>query len=477
MQNSCDLLIMNASAVIPRIGIIGDTNIMIEDGKIKSLANSANDVSASRKIDARGKYVLPGAIDPHVHYGVYTPINEAARTESRSAAVGGVTTMIRMLRLFDDYSNNNISKQLRASKGNHYIDYSIHTSILQPDQVRDIPYLKELGISSVKIYMNLGADLNRIHMDLEPDTYRLRDGLVNMTDELMSSIVKESANVHSTILVHAEDPIVCSEQMRKAKEKGMTHLEAWSYCRPPYSEAQSIAKISHLGRMSGSANLYFVHVGSTGAIDAILAEREKGQSNYYIETCPHYLTHTTEFGNLTGKVTPPIRSKSDVQSMWSALRNGIVDTIGTDHVANRLEMKMGKGDIWSALSGFPGVATMLPVVLSKGVNEDRISIERVAEVTSYNTAKIFGIYPKKGTIQPGSDADLTVVDLDLEKTITADLLQSYSDYTIYDGWKLRGWPVMTIVRGNIIMEDGQVANEALGHGVFVPRPVAIDQEV
>lgn len=475
MQNSCDLLIMNASVVIPRVGIIDDTNIMIEDGKIKSLANSANDVSASRKIDARGKYVLPGAIDPHVHYGVYTPINEAARTESRSAAVGGVTTMIRMLRLFDDYSNSNISKQLLASKDNHYIDYSIHASILRPDQVRDIPYLRELGISSVKVYMNLGADLNRIHMDLEPDTYGLRDGLVNMTDELMSSIVKECANVHSTILVHAENPVVCSEHMRKAKEIGMAHLEAWSYCRPPYSEAQSIAKISDLGRMSAgsssSVNLYFVHVGSTAAVDAILAEREKGQSNYYIETCPHYLTHTTEFGNLIGKVTPPIRSKSDLQSMWSALRNGIVDTIGTDHVANRLEMKMGKGDIWSALSGFPGIATMLPVLLSKGVNEDRIGIERVAEVTSYNTARIFGIYPKKGTIQPGSDADLTIVDLDLEKTVTPDLLQSYSDYTIYDGWKLRGWPVMTIVRGNIIMEDGQVANEALGHGEFIPRPV------
>lgn len=475
MQNSCDLLIMNASVVIPRVGIIDDTNIMIEDGKIKSLANSANDVSASRKIDARGKYVLPGAIDPHVHYGVYTPINEAARTESRSAAVGGVTTMIRMLRLFDDYSNSNISKQLLASKDNHYIDYSIHASILRPDQVRDIPYLRELGISSVKVYMNLGADLNRIHMDLEPDTYGLRDGLVNMTDELMSSIVKECANVHSTILVHAENPVVCSEHIRKAKEIGMAHLEAWSYCRPPYSEAQSIAKISDLGRMSAgsssSVNLYFVHVGSTAAIDAILAEREKGQSNYYIETCPHYLTHTTEFGNLIGKVTPPIRSKSDLQSMWSALRNGIVDTIGTDHVANRLEMKMGKGDIWSALSGFPGIATMLPVLLSKGVNEDRIGIERVAEVTSYNTARIFGIYPKKGTIQPGSDADLTIVDLDLEKTVTPDLLQSYSDYTIYDGWKLRGWPVMTIVRGNIIMEDGQVANEALGHGEFIPRPV------
>jgi dihydropyrimidinase len=461
---------MNVSAVIPKVGIIDDTNIMIEDGKIKSLVNSANSISASRKIDASGKYVLPGAIDPHVHYGVYTPINDAAKTESRSAAIGGVTSMIRMLRLFDGYCNSNMIKQLHASKGNHYIDYSIHASILRPDQVKDILYLKELGVSSLKIYMSLGADLNRIHMDLEPGTYGISEKQVDMTNELMSLIVKEAARVHSTILVHAENPVICSEHMRKAKEKGMAGLEAWSYCRPPYSEAQSIAKISDLGRKSGNTNLYFVHVGSTAAINAILAEREKGRSNYYIETCPHYLTHTTEFGKLMGKVTPPIRSKSDLQSMWSALRNGIVDTIGTDHVANRLELKMGKGDIWSALSGFPGIATMLPVLLSQGVNEDRIGIERVAEVTSYNTARIFGIYPKKGTIEPGSDADLTIVDLDLEKTVTPDLLQSYSDYTIYDGWKLRGWPVMTIVRGKMIMEDGQVANEALGHGEFIPRP-------
>ena len=473
MENSCDLLIMNASVVIPKVGIIDDTNIMIEDGKIKSLEKSTNTISATKKVDARGKYVLPGAIDPHVHYGVYTPIDDSARTESRSAAVGGVTTMIRMLRLFDPYSRNKITEQLQASKNNHYIDYSIHASILRPDQVNDIPYLREVGITSLKIYMNLGGELNRIHMDLAPGTYGAREGLVDMTDELMSSIVNQGASMHSTILVHAENPQICSENMRAAKHRGMSSLEAWSYCRPSYSEAQSIAKISELGRRSGSADLYFVHIGSTAAMDAILAQREMGRSNYYMETCPHYLTHTTEFGDLTGKVTPPIRSKSDVQSMWSALRNGIVDTVGTDHVANRLEMKVGKGDIWSALSGFPGVATMLPVLLSKGVNENRIGIERVAEVTSYNTARIFDMYPRKGTIQPGSDADLTLIDLNLEKTVTPELLQSYSDYTIYDGWKLRGWPIMTIVRGNIIMEDGEVANEALGHGEFVPRPAVV----
>jgi dihydropyrimidinase len=476
MQNSCDILITNASAVIPKVGVVAETNIQIEDGKIKAIVKSADNISASRKINAQGKYVLPGAIDPHVHYGVYTPINEAAKSESRSAAVGGVTTMIRMLRLYDSYSSK-IAGQLRASKGNHFVDYSIHASILLPDQISDISFLKELGISSLKIYMNLGADLNRIHLDLEPGSHRIMDGKVEMTDELLTSIVKVGSSVHSTILVHAEDPMVCSELIREGRGKGIGSLEQWSESRPPSSEAQSIAKVSELGRKMGGSNLYFVHIGSTAAVDAILSEREKGQSNYYFETCPHYLTHTTQFGTFTGKVTPPLRSKSDLQSMWSALRNGIIDTIGSDHVANRLEMKMAKGDIWSALAGFPGVATILPVLLSCGVNENRISIEKVAEITSYNAAKIFGMYPKKGTLEAGSDADLTIIDLNLEKTVTPELLQSYSDYTIYEGWKLRGWPVVTIVRGKIIMEDGRVANDALGHGQFLSRPVASSERV
>lgn len=468
MQNSCDLLITNASAVIPKVGIV-ETNIMIEEGKIKALTSSANEISASIKVDANGKYVLPGAIDPHVHYGVYTPINEAARTESRSAAVGGVTTMIRMLRLYESYRN--VTRQLEASKKNHHIDYSIHASILRPEQLNEITYLKELGINSLKIYMNLGADLNHIYMDLEPDSRGIRDHEVNMTDELMVGIVNEGSKAHSTVLVHAENPTMCSVHMREAKKKGATGLKAWSDSRPRSSEAESVAKISELGRNFG-ANLYFAHIGSTAALDAILAQRQKGRSNYYIETCPHYLTHTVDFGKVTAKVVPPLRSKSDLQSMWSALRNGLVDTIGTDHVANRLEMKTGKGDIWSALAGFPGIATMLPVLLSHGVNQDRITIEKVAEVTSYNTARIFGMYPKKGTIEPGSDADLTIVDLDIEKKVTPDLLQSFSDYTIYDGHKLKGWPVMTIVRGRIVMEEGQVDNKAVGYGEFVPRPVS-----
>ena len=486
MQNSCDILITNAAAVIPRIGIV-ETNIMIENGKIKTLTKSIDNIHASKIINANGKYVLPGVIDPHVHYGVYTPVDEAAQTESRSAAVGGVTTMIRMLRIHESYQKK-IGKQLEASKDHHHIDYSVHASILTPDQIKDIPYLKKIGINSVKIYMNLGADLNHILMDLEPGNSDIREGEVNMTDELMSSIIEEASKVHSTVLVHAEDPMVCADHIkRKSESKAMSatmktttttmmsnnssSLKTWSDCRPSTSsEAESIRKIAVIGRKYGS-NLYFVHIGSTAALDAILAQKEKGNSNFYIETCPHYLTHTTEFEKLTGKVVPPIRSKSDVQSMWSALRNGIIDTIGSDHVANRLSMKMGSGDIWSALAGFPGIATMLPVLLSKGVNENRITMEQVAEITSYNAARIFGMYPKKGTIQLGSDADLTIVDLDLQQKVTPDLLQSYSDYTIYDGWTLQGWPTLTMVRGEVIMENGSVNSELLGHGKFVGRPV------
>lgn len=467
MKNSCDILVSNASVVMPKVGVV-ETDIAIDGGKILSLKPPAS-MQASRRIDARGRYVLPGAIDPHVHYGVYTPIEEAARTESRSAAVGGVTTMMRMLRLYNDSYRGAIDRQLNASEGTHYVDYAIHASILKKSQLADIEYLKkEKGIGSLKIYMNLGADLNHIYMDLEPGEHGVRDGEVDMDDELLSGIVEAGSKAHSTILVHAENPAVCSEHMRRGKEQKLEGLKAWSDCRPPSSEAQSIARVSALGRKFG-ASLYFVHIGSNAALDAILAERQKGNANYHIETCPQYLTHTTEFPSLTGKVVPPIRSKLDVQSIWSALRNGVIDTVGTDHVANRLDLKMGKGDLWSALAGFPGVATMLPILLDQGVNRDRIDIERVAEVTSYNTARIFGMYPQKGTIQEGSDADLMVVDMELEQKVTPELLQSYSDYTIYDGWKLKGWPVMTIVRGRVVMENGQVDAAALGHGRFVAR--------
>ena len=535
MQNSCDLLIKNGTVVIPKVGIL-NTNIMIENGKIKELSKSLGNINYNSSIDATGKYILPGLIDPHVHYGVYTPIDEAARTESKSAAIGGVTTMIRMLRLYSDYQTN-IQKQINASLKNHIIDFSIHPSILIEQHLQDISYLiQEKGINSFKVYMNLGSKLNQIHMDLNPTEKEIRSGKVEISNDFLDKIVKTTSRFNTMLLVHAEDPEICFNEIKreiidkknnnqklssssssfksnanptslaidpstlpginieknidtkkgqkkktknninkkiqvqkdqKLKQKNL--LELWSRCRPVHSEVKSIHKIAELGRKY-NANIYFVHIGSSAAIDAIIQEKEKGRCNLYIETCPHYLTHTHDFNNLKGKVVPPLRSKHDLQSVWYALRNGIIDTVGTDHVANRLSLKLDpNGDLLESLSGFPGIATMLPVLLSEGVNKGRINLQRVTEVTSYNTSRIFGLYPQKGSLQKGSDADLVIVDLDLNKKVTPELLQSYSDYTIYDGWELCGWPIATILRGKIVMENYIVDENYYGYGKFLQR--------
>ncbi len=475
MENSCDILITNAKGVVvPEIGIV-KTDILIENGRIKSLQRSTENIQASHTINADDKYVLPGVIDPHVHYGVYRPIEESAKTESASAAIGGVTTIMRMLRMCGSYRH--IEKQLEASKNNHHVDYSIHASILHPSQIQEIPYLvTKIGINSFKIYMNLAGELNHILMDLDPESYELHEGEVNMNDDLLSSTIRSAKTLDSLTMIHAEDPLICAKYMNREKEKkqeNSTDLEIWSSSRPPISESTSVTRATSFARQFHS-DLYFVHIGSARALDTILEQRQLGNTNgnLYIETCPHYLTHTTDFDNILGKVVPPLRSKNDLDHLWSALCQGHIDTIGTDHVANRLSTKVGEGDIWSALSGFPGLATMIPVLLSYGVNKGRINLKRVVEVTSYNTSRIFGLYPRKGTIRPGSDADLVIVDLSLKKKVSSDLLMSYSDYSIYDGWELEGWPDLTMVRGNIIMEDGEVDKATLGHGKFIRRPIS-----
>lgn len=457
-----DVAIVNARIVVPKVGIV-NTNIAIKDGKIAEF--TPDEVQADRRIDAEGLYVLPGAIDPHVHYGVYTSIDKAAESESRSAAIGGVTTMMRMFRLYGSYTQK-LKEHLDASKKSHLIDYSYHASILMPEHVNEITHCINSGITSFKLYMNLKGELGTIYMDMEPYSNKLISGNVNTDDSLIQSTIRAVASSKGIVMVHAEDPGTCVREMARGKSENKSGLQAWSECRPSRSEYTSIAKVSSWTRQE-KCTLYLPHIGSSDAIESIINERKNG-TNIFVETCPHYLTHSTDFQSIKAKVVPPIRSKEDVQRMWQALKDGTVNCIGTDHVANRLDMKMGNGDIWSALSGFPGIATMLPVLLSEGVNKQRISLQKVAELTSFNTAEIFGMFPKKGTIAIDSDADIVLVDLKKEQKVTPELLQSYSDYTIYDGMILKGWPVLTMVRGQIVMEDGQVVGKA-GYGEYIAR--------
>lgn len=457
-----DVAILNASMVVPKVGIV-NTNIVIEDGRIKEF--TPDEVQASRKIDAEGLYAMPGAIDPHVHYGVFTSIEKAAESESRSAAMGGVTTMMRMFRLYGSYREK-LGGHLDASRRSHLVDYSYHASILMREHLEEIGHCVEKGITSFKLYMNLREEIGTIYMDMEPYSSEMIPGKVNTDDLLIESTIRAVAACNGIVIVHAEDPETCAREIERVKAEGKDGLEAWSESRPGKSEYESIAKISSWIREYG-CTLYLPHIGSSDAVDSIIKERKKG-TKIYVETCPHYLTHSTDFGSIAAKVVPPIRSRADVQRMWQALRNGTVNCIGTDHVANRTDMKKGGGDIWSALAGFPGLATMLPVLLGEGVNKGRISIEKVAELCSFNAAQIFGIFPRKGTLAIGSDADIVLVDLKKEQKVSPELLQSYSDYTIYDGMTLKGWPVLTMVRGEVVMEDGQVTGKP-GHGEYIAR--------
>lgn len=456
-----DLLIRD-SRVITNSGII-EKNIVIDDGKIVSI--TSDQPTCDEKIDGTGLISIPGLIDTHVHYGVYSPIDEAAKTESHAASIGGITTMMRMLRLGDSYQYS-LPKQLEASKNSHLVDYTIHASIFNNQQVEEMSFIVNQGITSFKIYMNLGGDVGHVYMDMEPYSHKLSEYHVNVSDDIVENIVKNAASLNCPVLVHAEDYESCACGIKTAKQKNLDGLSAWSESRSPDYEVKAIQKISNFARKYNCI-LYFVHIGSEKALQQISVEKSQG-TKIYVETCPHYLTlsYENQKGYLA-KVMPPIRTKQDNEVIWKSLQNEQIDTVGTDHVANRLNLKLGGDNVWGALAGFPGIGTVLPILLSEGVNKNRISIEQLVRVTSSNAAKIFGL-SSKGNMDKNYDADIVLIDLKMEKKVTPELFGGYSDYIVYDGLNLKGWPVKTLVRGKQITEDFQVIGK-YGYGKMIKR--------
>ena len=459
-----DTVIVDSHVILPQ-GMV-DKNIVIDEGKVVGLTN---DVPAcDNKIHGNGLISVPGPIDTHVHYGVYSPINEAAKTESHAAAIGGVTTMMRMLRLGDPFSNS-LQAQLDAASQNHYVDYALHASVFTPQQINEMDFCVKKGITSFKIYMNLGGEIGHVYMDMPPNSSELVAANVDVTDEIVEQTVKTAASLGCPVLVHAEDYESCGCGIQTAREKKQDGLSAWSESRSPEFEAKAIKTVSKFGR-DYDCVIYFVHIGSEQALKQIQEEKKLG-TKIFVETCPHYLTLSYEKQNgYLAKVMPPIRTENDRQAVWNALSANQIDTIGTDHVANQLKLKLGGDDVWSALAGFPGIGTVLPIVLNDGVNQNKITLEQFVRFTSQNAAQIFGMYPQKGTLEKNSDADVTMIDLKKEKKVTSELFGGFSDYIVYEGRNLKGWPVKTIVRGELIAEDFEVIGK-LGHGKLVPRAI------
>ncbi len=218
------------------------------------------------------------------------------------------------------------------------------------------------------------------------------------------------------------------------------------------------------------APLYVVHMSAALCLDEVRSARARWpELRVYVETCPHFLTHTSESKlepPTLGKINPPLRHPADVEALWTGLADGTVDTVGSDHAARRKEKKTGT--IWSSAAGFPGTGAILPVLLSEGHHRRGLPLERIVELTSLNPARIFGLHPRKGHLGVGADADLVVVDLARERVCDGTTFQSHADYSLYDGWTLRGWPVLTMLRGEVIAEEGRVVGRP-GAGRYLAR--------
>jgi dihydropyrimidinase len=456
MAMEVDLSIENGLFVVPKTGVFRGT-VGVREGRIAAILDSPKGLIARERIDAKGRYVLPGLVEPHVHFGYRGRLASHFATETASAALGGVTTVIPFYR---DITNptglyENLAEVKKVAEANSCIDFSLHLLLITRQQLAKVKeYVAGNDIPSFKFYMAYkGKDANSI-------------GLAgNETDDgFLFEAFSELARIPGVVAcVHAENIEVILSLVEKYQREGHQGLKTWSECRPNFTEAESVLRAATFAEIAGCP-LYVAHVTTREALEHLRHFRRRGQP-IFVETCPHYLTLTKDapLGNIA-KVNPPLRGEEDIEALWKAIAEGLIDTVGSDHCPFLREDKAGT--IWEARTGFPGTATLLPVLLNEGVHKRKVSLEKIAELTAYNPARIFSLFPRKGTIRVGSDADLCIVDLEMSKTVNHETLLSCSDFSVYDGWTLKGWPVMTIVRGKTVMKEGQIVGPP-GQGRFI----------
>jgi dihydropyrimidinase len=418
MSMLMDKRIINCQLVVPEEGIVrGD--VLISGGKIAGICSPGSRVEVSEVVDARGKHVFPGIIDCHTHYGVGSPENDFF-TETRSAALGGVTTVLTYCQSTKSYVDIFASERAKGEKLSH-VDFSFHFCLMKEEHLGEIrACVERLGISSFKFFMNFRGDEGKYFGVEGIDDGFLFEGLETI-----------GRNRNARAIVHAENIEIGWRFRKRLKEEGRDGLEIWSASKPGFLEVESIQRACYLAKVA-KCPIYIAHV-TTGESCELLQRLRRDSSEIFAETCTHYLTHTKNscVGNI-GKVNPPLRSQEDLEYLWFAIENGILDVISTDHVPRKLETKLG--NIWECSAGYPGTGTMLPIILSEGYHKRGLSLQRIAQVLSRNPAKIFNIYPQKGSLLVGSDADLTIVDLEMTKTVEASGLGSFSDYSLYEGW-------------------------------------------
>lgn len=459
MAEPFDLLVAGGLVVAPGAEpFLGDVGV--RGSRIEALLAPGSEVPARRTIDATGRVVVPGVIDPHVHYNyryTYRDTGQEYDTESASALVGGVTMALRMHRdmaPYEDHVGPEIERVGRESR----IPVAIHLAAMTEEQVAAIPAAAErYGITSFKLFMAYRGRAGALQ------------GIVGLDDGLIFEALRQIATVKGGIAcVHAENSEVTLRLGDEARAAGRDDLAAWADSRPGWTEAEAISRV---GRMAAAAGcpIYIVHVSSAAGASVVRELRSAGV-DIHAETCAHYLTETVEATSLglLAKVNPPIRSAEDVEALWDAVADRTIDTIGTDHVAHtRAKAAEANPTIWDVMPGFAGSATLLPAVVTYGLHTGRIDLPRLVELLSWSAARIFGL-EGRGQIRPGAIADLAVVDTATARTVDASGLRSAADYSIYERRLLTGWPSVVVVEGRVAFEDGRVLAEP-GDGRYLRR--------
>jgi dihydropyrimidinase len=461
--------VANARIVLPETGVVPGT-LVIRDGRVAEIRQDQGPTGEAEVFDAGGRYVLPGLIDAHVHSGLLPPLGDRLQAESAFALSGGVTTIIRYFRRPESYLET-LPAQVALGVSRHYQDFAHHLTLFNADQVAEMGrYVRELGVTSFKLYMNLKGPFGKgVLMDLRveaPDELETAD--VDFSDGHLWDVFRTAAAlpVKVRINIHSEDAEIVLAESNRVRAAGFEGLPAWNAARPGASEAIAIQTVAYLSRRFG-VPVYFPHIGSREAIEALVDVRAKG-TNYGAEVGPQYVALTTESeAGVLAKVMPPIRTAEDVARVWWAISEGVLTSFGSDHIAYTREEK-SPGSIWTTRPAFGGTGMILPIFLSEGINTGRMTIRQLAEIGSLNTARLFNLYPRKGTLQPGSDGDFVVVDLEKEWTVRAGDNLSHSDFSVYEGRKLRGAVVAAGVRGTVMYHDGKLTGKA-GHGRYYRR--------
>jgi dihydropyrimidinase len=433
-----------------------DTAVGIRNGRIAGLGSESTLPPAEQTVDATGKLVMPGVVDPHTHIAGYNSV-DSYETGTAAAAVGGVTSLITFAWQGWTGSDWNETETLCEATERHkswaepLVDYSLHPTITRetPDVLAELPKLAAAGLTSVKMFTT--------------DDIRLSYGFIG-------EVFEQLAETGAVGMVHTEDYSVCSRQADAVKPAPDGEAAtAYPRSRPDHSEAMAADSIVRLA-LAADAKYYGAHTTSAAAADAIAALQTDG-STVRAETCTHYTaldqSAYEQLGNLA-IMAPPLRASSDVDAMFDYLRDGTLSVVSTDHVPLPSERKVD-APWWQSAFGINSLQTSLPVFHDVAVNERGISYPMLVRLMCRNPAEAFGL-PAKGRIEPGADADLVVFNPHETYTISADRNHSNADYSVYEGREVTGRVNSTYVRGTLVAEEGDIVAQP-GHGAFLAREV------